>query len=373
MSYSSSSSRAKGRAGSLPGPADAAELEAASARLDVRGGLGRLRESWQGLRGVTLADSVLRTLATAGRYAPVAWPQRHQVEVIRDIPYTDSGLAEHSLDIYRPVVRPGPWPIIVYVHGGGFSLLSKETHWVMALSFARLGFIVFNISYRLAPRHPYPAALDDTCAAYLWIAEHAPRYGGDLDRLAVAGESAGANLVTALSVATSYRRPEPFARRVYEQGVRPRVAIPACGILQVSDAERFSRRRRLPGWVDTVLTNVSGAYLRGVTPGEHDLADPLLILESGEPPDRSLPAFFAPVGTRDPLLDDTRRLERALGRLGATCQARYYDKEVHAFHAMVWRESARRCWSETSAFLARHLAPDAVGSRLAGAGAPPRR
>ncbi len=329
------------------------ELEAAR-DPGWRAGLGRIR-GLGGRSGVELADSVLRTIATAGRFAPLAWPERHRVEVIRDVPYTDSGLAEHRLDIYRPAVEPGPWPVIVYVHGGGFSLLSKETHWIMALSFARRGFLVFNISYRLAPRYPYPAAIEDTCAAYAWIAEHAARFGGDLERLAVAGESAGANLVTALSVVTSYRRPEPFARRVYDIGVSPRVALPACGILQVSDAERFARRRRLPGWVETVLTNVSGAYLRGLAPGQHDLADPLLILESGQRPQRELPAFFVPVGTRDPLLDDTRRLERALGRLGTTCRARYYDKEVHAFHALVWRQSARRCWSEACAFLARHL------------------
>jgi acetyl esterase len=319
-----------------------------------RGGVGRLRETWQGTSRVELADALLRKLAAAGRLTPLADPHRHRVEVIRDIAYTSSGLVDHSLDIYRPAIEPGPWPVIVYVHGGGFTLLSKETHWMMALSFARLGYIVFNISYRLAPRHPYPAALDDTCAAYRWVVEHAHRYGGDVERLAVAGESAGANLVTALSVATCYPRPERFAREVFELGVRPQVAIPACGILQVSDAERFARRRRLPGWIDSVLSNVSSAYLRGVGPGEHDLADPLLILEA-ERPARELPAFFVPVGTRDPLLDDTRRLERALGRLGAVCEARYYLNEVHAFHAMVWRKSARRCWSETSAFLGRHL------------------
>jgi acetyl esterase len=336
----------------------------ALARQGLWAGVGRLRDTWQGLTSVELADSLLRKLATAGQLTPLAAPHRHRVEVIRDIPYTNTGLADHSLDIYRPAVKPGPWPVIVYVHGGGFSLLSKETHWMMALSFARLGFIVFNISYRLAPRHPYPAALDDTCAAYRWVVEHAHRYGGDVDRLAVAGESAGANLVTALSVATSYPRPEPFARAVYELGVRPRAAIPACGILQVSDAERFGRRRRLPGWIDTILTNVSSAYLRGIEPGEHDLADPLVILES-ERPARELPAFFVPVGTRDPLLDDTRRLERALGRLGATCEARYYHKEIHAFHAMVWRRNARRCWGEISAFLGRHLGADSPSLRAA--------
>ncbi len=317
--------------------------------------LGRARGAFRSSSRLEMADAVLRALATAGRMAPVARPARHNVEVLRDISYTDSRLRDHTLDIYRPVSQPGPWPVIMYVHGGGFSLLSKETHWIMGLCFARMGFIVFNISYRLAPRHPFPTPLEDTCAAYEWVNENAERFGGDLERLAVAGESAGANLITALSVATCYPRPEPFARRVYELGRVPKVALPACGILQVSDAGRFGRRRRLPTWVDAVLTNVSRAYLTGVPDGGHALADPLVILEEGEPPARPLPAFFAPVGTRDPLLDDTRRLERALRRLGVPCAARFFHRELHAFHALVWRESARRCWSETFGFLARHL------------------
>ena len=86
------------------------------------------------------------------------------------------------------------------------------------------------------------------------------------------------------------------------------------------------------------------------------LADPLLILEQASAPDRPLPPFFAPVGTADPVLDDTRRLARALGRLSVPCEARYYEGEPHAFHAISFRENARRCWRDTFAFLDRALA-----------------
>ena len=65
--------------------------------------------------------------------------------------------------------------------------------------------------------------------------------------------------------------------------------------------------------------------------------------------------FFAPVGTRDPLLDDTRRLEKALTRLRVPCEARYYPDEIHAFHALVWRPQARACWRDALAFLDRRL------------------
>jgi acetyl esterase len=327
-------------------------------RGPVRGSLERFRTQVRQRAQVRVSETLFRTVVSAARLHPLANPARHQVEVIRDVPYLDDGLVDHRLDIYKPTGRTGPLPIVMYVHGGGFSLLSKDTHWVMALVYARYGYLVFNISYRLAPRHPFPAAVMDTLAAYDWVVANAPALGGDLSRLVVAGESAGANLVTALSVATSYRRPETWAQRAFEIGVTPRVAVPACGIFQVSDAGRFARRRRLPYVVRMTLEDVASLYLRGADPdlpGGTDLADPLLVLERGEPPERPLPAFFLPVGTRDPLLDDTRRMRRALEALGVPVQARYYRGEMHAFHALVFRERSRDCWADIFAFLEQHL------------------
>lgn len=327
-------------------------------RGPVRGSLERFRTQVRQRAQVRVSETVLRTMSSAARLHPLANPGRHQVEVDRDVPYLDDGLVDHRLDIYRPTGRSGPHPVVLYVHGGGFSLLSKDTHWAMALIYARAGYLVFNISYRLAPRHPFPAAIQDTLAAYEWVVNHAAALGGDLSRLVVAGESAGANLVAALSIATSYRRPEPWAARAFDLGVTPRVAVPACGIFQVSDAERFARRRRLPYVVRKTLEDVASLYLRGADLGQVggiDLADPLLVLERGEPPARPLPATFLPVGTRDPLLDDTRRMRRALAALGVPVQAHYYRGEIHAFHALVFRERARECWTDVFAFLDRHL------------------
>ena len=145
--------------------------------------------------------------------------------MIRDVAYDDSGLAEHRLDIYRPRgLARGELdrvPVVLYVHGGGFRILSKDTHWVMGLAFARRGYLVFNVSYRLAPRHRFPAAVQDVAAALEWVRQNAARYGGDLDRLAFAGESAGANLVTSLALMSSYRRTEPLSLIHISEPTRP--------------------------------------------------------------------------------------------------------------------------------------------------------
>lgn len=295
-------------------------------------------------------------LSSAGRLHPASRPEVHNVEVIRDIPYAATSDSNHRLDIYRPKGATGPLPVVLYVHGGGFQLLSKETHWLMGLLFARAGYVVCNISYRLAPLHPFPAALEDTVSAFCWIAKHIDEYGGDPQRLVLAGESAGANLVCALTIATCYERPEPYAQRAFRTGLVPKALVLSCGILQVSDPGRFARRRKLPALIAQVINDVSTGYLGKAAATE--LADPLLILEQGRSPARALPPCFAFVGTRDPVLDDTRRAAAALARMHVPHEVRYYPGELHAFHALAFRRAARDCWRDKLAFLERTLADE---------------
>lgn len=322
--------------------------------------------------GQILVDSTYRGLSRIGQLHPDARPERHGVEILRDVPYRSpaaSGGAWHLCDIYRPRPEPfaervyqTPYPLVLYIHGGGFRILSKDSHWVMALALARRGMVVVNVNYRLAPQHPFPAALSDVCAALEHAIQAAPGLGADPRRLVVTGESAGANLALALTLLCCYRRPEhldePWARRVFELGVVPRVTLPMCGVLQVSDPDRFRRRKPLRPFIYDRLAEVTAAYLDsavGVAPETRQLADPLVLLERGAPPDRPLPPMFAGVGTADPLLDDTRRLGAALARLGVPHEVRYYPRELHAFHALAFRDQARACWRHQYDFLDRYL------------------
>jgi acetyl esterase len=314
--------------------------------------------------GRALFDYGLRGLSNLGQLHPSAEPHRHGVEVLRDRPYLDpdDGSPDHRLDIYRPTPSTDehrlfgpPYPIVLYIHGGAFRILSKDTHWVMALAMARRGMLVFSINYRLSPRHPFPAALIDCCAALSYVAREAGKLGGDLGRVVFAGESAGANLATALTLLSCMKRPEPWAQRVFELGLVPRAVVPMCGMLQVSDTERFARRKPLPPWLLDRLIETTHAYLNHSPAQSVALADPLVVLENAPVLDRPLPPFFAGVGTRDPLLDDTRRLGQALTRLQVPNEIRYYPGEIHAFHALVYRQHAKQCWSDQFAFLARHL------------------
>ena len=323
----------------------------------------------RGLRkraGALLFEGVFEGLTRLGKLHPMAKPDRHGVQVLRDIPYaTGPGRRrDHLLDVYRPQgTREGEGlPVVLYIHGGAFRMLSKDSHWIMGLSFARRGLLVFNINYRLAPEHPYPAAAVDASNALRWVLDNARAYGGDTDKLIIAGESAGANLACVTTIACCYERPEPWARALFDRGVTPRAALPACGILQVSDTQRFARRRPLPRWLTDRLTAPTNHYLGAADadqPGGLELADPLCVIEKGEEPARPLPPFFLPVGTRDPLLDDTRRMAAALQALSVDAEAIYYPGELHAFHAMIFRPAARKCWLDTWRFLGRVM-PETV-------------
>jgi acetyl esterase len=270
------------------------------------------------------------------------------------------------LDVYVPEGRVGPLPVVVYVHGGAFMWCSKETHLIFAHAWARAGFVVFNVNYRLAPRHMYPAALEDVCAALQWVHEHATDFGGDPNRIVMAGESAGANLVSAVTIACCSKRSEPWARNMFERAIVPRAIVAACGILQVSDVHRFSARYALPAIVRRVLHLLPDGYVDLQAPradGELELLDPVSLFESDYSFDRPLPAFFLSAGTADPLLDDSRRLAQALVRRASACEARYYPGEIHAFHVMLWREQAQQYWRDVFRFVdgqlrdGRSLAP----------------
>ncbi len=102
--------------------------------------------------------------------------------------------------IYTPE-GPGPFPILVYFHGGGWVVCSIETHdaWSRHITNS-IGCIVVSVNYRQAPEHPFPAAVDDCFAAVRWAAAEGASFNGDGSRLAVAGDSAGGNLSAAVAL-----------------------------------------------------------------------------------------------------------------------------------------------------------------------------
>lgn len=99
--------------------------------------------------------------------------------------------------MYTPVGISEPAPCLVYFHGGGFAISASPHHFQMARTYAlNTNCKVLFVDYRLAPKHPFPAAPEDCYAAYTWLLEHAGEYSVDTARIAVGGDSAGGQLAT---------------------------------------------------------------------------------------------------------------------------------------------------------------------------------
>ncbi len=212
---------------------------------------------------------------------------------------------------------PDP-PITMYFHGGGFAVGDLDTHDGTARNHAvGAGTVVVSVDYRLAPEHPYPAAVDDVWAATRWVADHADEFGADGARLAVAGDSAGGTLsaVVAQLARDSDGPPIVFQLLWYPSTMWDN-SLPS--FAENADAPILDR-----GAID--------AFSRWYA-GEVDLADPPPGLAPGRAADLTgLPPAYVAVAGHDPLRDDGARYAELLAAAGVTVELHLADTLVHGY------------------------------------------
>jgi acetyl esterase len=199
-----------------------------------------------------------------------------------------------------------PCPLLLWLHGGGFVGGSLDDVDVACAGLARrTGLTVLSLDYRLAPEHPFPAALHDTDDALAWLAAHGEAFGGD-GRVLAGGQSSGANLVAAACLMARDRGRPVVARQVLCYPWLDLGDEPAGGVPQSSD--EWYRSQYLAG--------------QAVTPLVAPLTAPDL---SGLPPALILGAGL------DPLVDDARRYARRLQDEGVAVTYLEYGDTPHAF------------------------------------------
>ena len=142
------------------------------------------------------ASLVMRAAFHQGNaVAPENYAELEQrVSVVKDLCYS-SRYQDNYADIYIPSDREGPFPVVLWVHGGAFVGGSKADVEIYATALAAEGIAVVCMNYRRAPEAHYPTPLVQTEDAYLWLNDIAELYGLDIDRLVLAGDSAGAHIV----------------------------------------------------------------------------------------------------------------------------------------------------------------------------------
>ena len=114
--------------------------------------------------------------------------------------------ARQQLDVYAPPSPQGPAPVVVFFYGGGWNSGSRSDYGWAAQALASRGFLVIVPDYRLVPAVVYPGFVEDCALAVRWAQDHAGRYGGDADRLLLAGHSAGAYMALMLALDDDFLR-----------------------------------------------------------------------------------------------------------------------------------------------------------------------
>ena len=244
--------------------------------------------------------------------------------------------------IYTPS-GAGPFPVIVYMHGGGYVAGDLDTQDMIARALCAWGEgIVVSVDYRLAPEHKFPAAVDDSFAALQWAAANAASIGGDPERLALAGDSAGANMACAAAL-TARDAGGPQVRAVvniYGSCNCPGTKTPSSvefadgPILKSDDVDWF--------WEQ---------YLADPTQRDDQRASPVRAKTHA-----GLPPHFVGTAECDPSRDDAEDFARKLIDAGVETKLIRYPGMVHGFASWVgFLPGARQVLKDATAFLKAYL------------------
>lgn len=230
--------------------------------------------------------------------------------------------------LYRPASATGAVPVLVWIHGGGYVMGTAQLDQRSNIDLVRtLGIAVASVEYRLAPEHPFPAALDDCYAALWWVHHEAKTWGLRADRIAVGGASAGGGLAAALAQLALDRG---------EVSVRFQLLIyPMLDDRTVLRTELES----LPVRIWTAQSNALGwkSYLGGVSG-----APPVYAVPARREEVAGLPSAWVGVGTLDLFHDEAVAYAERLMAAGVECELEVVPGAYHGFDVVSPRAKVTR-------------------------------
>jgi acetyl esterase len=255
-------------------------------------------------------------------------------------------LGDIPVRIYTPTGE-GPFPVLVYFHGGGWVIGDIESHDATTRRLTdEAGCVTVSVDYRLAPEHKFPAAAEDSYAATVWVAEHARELNIDPTRLAVGGDSAGGNLAAVVSLMARDRNGPKIAFQL--------LVYPVTDF----DFERVSYRDNAEGYLLTTeaMRWFWAHYLEEESHGRHPHASPLQAEDlTGLPPALVITAEY------DPLRDEGEEYAERLRAAGVPVTLTRYDGQIHGFFGMPHLlDGAKQAVAQSSAALRETLSAQPV-------------
>lgn len=229
------------------------------------------------------------------------------------------GSGPQKARIYKPKGLSGTNPTVVYFRGGGWVIASLDIYEATPVSLAKqLNAVVISVDYRMGPEHKFPAAHDDAIAAYRWVLQNAESWGGDRQRIAVAGESAGGNLAANVSIAA---RDQGLPMPVHQLLVYPVASTNTNSPSYHDCAQAKPLNAAMMSW-----------FVKNATNGGTDLTDPRLNLIAANL--RGLPPTTIISAEIDPLRSDGDLLTKSLTAAGVSVEHRLYQGATHEFFGM---------------------------------------
>ena len=229
---------------------------------------------------------------------------------------SDVGVQDFGVRVYEPRISGGPTAVVLFFHGGGWVMGSLSTHDGLCRRLAALtGLPVVAVDYRLAPEHPYPAAIEDSRAALDWLFTAGDVHGLDVTSAVLVGDSAGGQLAAVLAIENAKSaHPRPVAAQVL---IYPMVDLTMSAPSYARVTEGF------PLVADTIAW-FADQYLPDGTDRTHpDISPALAELPSGLPP-----AYVITVDN-DPLVDEGADYAAALARAGTEVQYQHLPGYAH--------------------------------------------
>ncbi|MCF6214973.1 MAG: alpha/beta hydrolase [Emcibacter sp.] len=224
--------------------------------------------------------------------------------------------------IYWPDEAPSdkPIPMVLFFHGGGFALGGIETHDSITRYLCdNAGVIVISVAYRLAPENPFPAGVEDCYAALCWISKNAKELGGDVARIAVAGDSAGGNLAAAVSLMARDRKgPEIKAQLLVYPGLDMTLETSYPSYADFGGGEYFLGLTDMKWMKDMYLGNSEDA--------KDMKASPLLYSDLS-----NLPSAVILTAGYDPLCDQGKHYADRLKAAGVQTEYECFSGAIHGF------------------------------------------
>ena len=291
---------------------------------------------------MSLTSHIVRTLFTIGDLKrDLGWVPPTDVEAIENVSYGSCD-KWHLLDLYRPKDTEGKLPVLLNIHGGAWVYGDKKVYAPYCMYLATQGFAVVNASYRLAPKHTFPAPLEDVGAMVEWVVDHAEEYGLDISNLFFVGDSAGAHLATAY---TAVQLNEAYANsfpgiKVDERFI-PKGLLLNCGVFDMEVEWKKQGRAVTPFLTDLLGEKPTVEAVKQMSPAQY--------ITSGFPP------VHLTTSNGDFLRKHSYRLKEVLEKKSVEVVCKEYGEKKkpqgHVFHLNLKNKVGQECNAEQLEFV----------------------